>query len=105
MRSGCYGGAANPWSHDRSWKKSAYSASSTNLAALRELDSEGEPFLRARNGGAAAVVLGGCTLPVAAPAPVAPSGTAPPTLGSNNSSTGAEGEVTPFTCHTAYFLG
>ncbi|KAF6265205.1 hypothetical protein COO60DRAFT_1623901 [Scenedesmus sp. NREL 46B-D3] len=44
VRSGCWGGAANPWSHDRSWKLSAYSASSTNLQALRELDSEGESF-------------------------------------------------------------
>ncbi len=46
MRSGSWGGAANPLSHDRSWKVAAYSASHTNLQALRELDSAGESFLR-----------------------------------------------------------
>jgi hypothetical protein len=40
-------GAANPWAHDRSWTRSAYNASHTNLQALRELDSTGESFLRA----------------------------------------------------------
>ncbi|GBF97549.1 hypothetical protein Rsub_10150 [Raphidocelis subcapitata] len=40
-------GAANPWAHDRSWARTAYSASHTNLQALRELDSTGESFLRA----------------------------------------------------------
>lgn len=50
-------GAANPWAHDRSWARSAYSASHTNLQALRELDSTGESFLK--GGRHAAGRLGG----------------------------------------------
>ncbi|KAF8069568.1 hypothetical protein HT031_001685 [Scenedesmus sp. PABB004] len=91
VRSGCYGGAANPWSHDRSWKSRAYSASSTNLAALRELDSEGESFLRAKDCGPGAVVLG---VPAPPPPPAAEPAPAP-----------SGGGCAPFACHTAYFLG
>lgn len=40
-------GAANPWAHDSSWTRSVYSASHSNLQALRELDSTGESFLLA----------------------------------------------------------
>jgi hypothetical protein len=50
-------GATNPFTHDRSWTRSAYSASHTNLEALRELDSTGESFLR--SGRHAAGRLGG----------------------------------------------
>lgn len=51
-------GAANPWARDRSWTRSAYSASHSNLQALRELDSTGESFLRAgRCCGAAAAAV------------------------------------------------
>ncbi|KAI8471745.1 MAG: hypothetical protein J3K34DRAFT_520274 [Monoraphidium minutum] len=55
-------GAANPWAHDAAWARAAYSASHTNLQALRELDSTGESFLRAGAGsscsaGGAALVL------------------------------------------------
>lgn len=96
MRSGCYGGAANPWSHDRSWKLSAYSASSTNLQALRELDSEGEPFLRTKGGAAARVVLGAADAPLAEPADISDAG----------SDATPVNECEPFTqCHTVYFLG
>ncbi|GLC37578.1 hypothetical protein PLESTM_000622800 [Pleodorina starrii] len=45
VRSGCYGGAANPISHDSSWSACALNASHLNLKALRELDSE-HSFLR-----------------------------------------------------------
>lgn len=96
VRSGCFGGAANPWSHDRSWKMSAYSASSTNLQALRELDSEGESFLRTKDSAAARLVLGALDLPVADPADCSDAG----------SDATAVNECEPFTqCHTVYFLG
>lgn len=94
VRSGCWGGAANPWSHDRSWKLSAYSASSTNLQALRELDSEGESFLKAKDSGAGKLVLG---VQTSLPDPA------------DCSDAGSDGtavnECAPFTCHTEYFLG
>jgi len=46
LRSGWAGGAANPISHDKTWTRSAYSASHTNLQALREIESSGISFLR-----------------------------------------------------------
>lgn len=46
VRSGFFGGAANPQAHDASWTFSAASACRTNLQALRELDSAGVSFLR-----------------------------------------------------------
>jgi hypothetical protein len=96
VRSGCWGGATNPWSHDRSWKLSAYSASSTNLQALRELDSEGESFLKAKDTSCGKLVLAGSTdAPVVDPADCSDAG----------SDTTAVNECTPFTCHTEYFLG
>lgn len=49
VRSGCYGGAANPMQHDSSWTSCSLSASSSNLQALRELDSQ-HSFLRSLNG-------------------------------------------------------
>jgi hypothetical protein len=49
-------GAANPLSHDHHWTKTAFSGSHSNLQALRELDSHGEPFLRARSAGASLVL-------------------------------------------------
>lgn len=88
-------GAANPWSHDRSWKACAYSASSTNLQALRELDSEGESFLRGKDSGAARLVLG---------APELPGLPAASDAGSDAATT-AVNETAPFTCHTQYYLG
>ncbi len=45
VRSGCYGGAANPIQHDDSWSARALNASHTILQALRELDSQ-HSFLR-----------------------------------------------------------
>ncbi|GFR45818.1 hypothetical protein Agub_g7274 [Astrephomene gubernaculifera] len=45
VRSGCYGGAANPILHDSSWSACALNASHSNLQALRELDSQ-HSFLR-----------------------------------------------------------
>lgn len=93
VRSGCFGGAANPWSHDRSWKMSAYSASSTNLQALRELDSEGESFLKVKESGAGLVVLG---LEERLPDPA--------DCSDAGSDTTAVNECAPFTCHTEYFL-
>eukprot|EP00775_Hariotina_reticulata_P006428 gene6428-6659_t len=95
VRSGCCGGAANPWSHDRSWKMSAYSASSTNLQALRELDNEGESFLKAKDS-AARLVLSATDAPVVDPAECSSDA---------GSETTAVNECTPFTCRTAYFLG
>lgn len=89
-------GAANPWSHDRSWKLSAYSASSTNLQALRELDSAGESFLRAKESSTGRLVLSGSTAPIvdASAADASDAG----------SDTTAVNATVPFTCHTAYFL-
>jgi hypothetical protein len=49
VRSGFCGGAANPLAHDSSWMVGAYSASCTNLQALRELDSTGTTFLDHRS--------------------------------------------------------
>lgn len=40
------GGAANPIAHDNTWARAAYSASHTNLQALREIESNGVSFLR-----------------------------------------------------------
>jgi hypothetical protein len=98
VRSGCWGGATNPWSHDRSWRLSAYSASSTNLQALRELDSEGESFLKAKDSSCGRLVLAGSTaVPVAAADPA--------DCSDAGSDTTAVNECAPFTCHTAYFLG
>lgn len=75
---------------------SAYSASSTNLQALRELDSEGESFLRTKDSAAARLVLGALDLPVADPADCSDAG----------SDATAVNECEPFTqCHTVYFLG
>ncbi|KAG2499829.1 hypothetical protein HYH03_002120 [Edaphochlamys debaryana] len=45
VRSGCYGGAANPISHVASDFASVLNASQSNLQALRELDSQ-HSFLR-----------------------------------------------------------
>lgn len=96
VRSGCWGGATNPWSHDRSWKLSAYSASSTNLQALRELDSAGESFLKAKDSSCGRLVLAGSTdAPVMDAADCSDAG----------SDTTAVNECAPFTCHTEYFLG
>lgn len=97
VRSGCWGGATNPWSHDRSWKLSAYSASSTNLQALRELDSEGESFLKAKDSSCGRLVLAGST-----DAPVVVDAADCSDAGSD---TTAVNECAPFTCHTEYFLG
>lgn len=95
VRSGCWGGATNPWSHDRSWKLSAYSASSTNLQALRELDSEGESFLKAKDTSTGKLVLAGSTV-----APVVDPADCNSDAGSDST---AVNECTPFTCHTEYF--
>jgi hypothetical protein len=95
VRSGCWGGATNPWSHDRSWKLSAYSASSTNLQALRELDSEGESFLKAKDTSCGKLVLAGNT-----DAPVVDPADCNSDAGSDST---AVNECTPFTCHTEYF--
>jgi hypothetical protein len=113
VRSGCYGGAANPWSHDRSWKMSAWSASHTNLEALRELDSEGESFLCSKSCPAVDLVLG-APAPLAADATPAgaedpptpsPAGVLPaPAVGKQPSSSGVSTKpFTPFACHTAYY--
>jgi hypothetical protein len=86
-------GAANPWSHDRSWKLSAYSASCNNLQALRELDSKlvaGVPPSLAS--AAAGVACAGAVFP------------ASDASSSDSSSTAQLGEAVPFTCHTQYFL-
>lgn len=59
VRGGFFGGAANPLAHDASWKGTAYSASHTNLQALRQLDSTGPiSFLRSGPSGDARLLLG-----------------------------------------------
>lgn len=105
-------GAANPLSHDRSWTKSAYSASHSNLQALRELDSAGEPFLRARSLEGSSLLLGS---PEAAGGPLAEAASVEwRRAGSNASAAAGAGrsggavgergsEYTPFTCRTEYF--
>lgn len=97
VRSGCYGGAANPWSHDRSWKTSAYSASHTNLEALRELDLEGESFLKCETCAAPDLALGS--------SPQTASASTHASLESSDAGSDPPSttECTPFTCHTAYF--
>ncbi|PNH07767.1 hypothetical protein TSOC_005735 [Tetrabaena socialis] len=45
VRSGCFGGAANPILHDSQWSARALNASHTNLQQLRELDSQ-HSFMR-----------------------------------------------------------
>ncbi|GIL88034.1 hypothetical protein Vretimale_6395 [Volvox reticuliferus] len=45
VRSGFYGGAANPIQHDSTWSACAFNASHSNLQALRELDMQ-HSFLR-----------------------------------------------------------
>lgn len=93
VRSGCYGGAANPWSHDRSWKSSAYSASHSNLEALRELDQEGESFLKCEP----------CTADLVLGSPRLVSSHAQVESSDAGSDAPSATECTPFTCHTAYF--
>lgn len=95
VRSGCYGGAANPLSHDWSWKRTAYSASHTNLQALRELDSSGESFLKGKMSGCdAQLVLGSPEL-----APLAEAAEWSDAASDTTTTT----EYTPFSCHTEYF--
>ncbi|GBF98800.1 hypothetical protein Rsub_11382 [Raphidocelis subcapitata] len=73
-------GAANPWAHDAAWARSAYSASSTNLEALRELDcAGGRPFLRDADAPTAAAAAAGAAPHAPADAPAdAPAAAAPP---------------------------
>lgn len=92
---------------------SAWSASHTNLEALRELDSEGESFLCSKSCPAMELVLG-APAPIAAdataagaedPATPPPAGVLPAPVGGKQPSSSGVGSkpFTPFTCHTAYY--
>lgn len=87
MRGGFYGGAANPLAHDASWTSfAAYSASHTNLQALRELDARGASFLRSVPSGDPALVLGSPDLQPLAEEAASDGAAAAPAAGSLGSS-------------------
>lgn len=117
VRSGFCGGACNPLAHDSKWKFNAYSASHTNLQALRELDSAGISFLRtATHSADAALVLGSpeCRDPAPAVAPVAGAAAAlshhlaaaaAAAVAASNAMDGphAAAKAAPFACSQRYF--
>lgn len=104
VRSGCYGGAANPIAHDHSWKRCAYNASHSNLQALREIDSAGAGFLRSVQGGDPSLLLGSPEFSFCEGGELFPRGAGRgPSMGGGCPTPMAVCPAEPFSCKAQYF--